>query len=408
MERYTDEKNPETVYLIEEEVELQQPKPKRPLWRRCIRGFLTMAGIWMVFTAFAPVFRGNFGCHRHRRPHDIEIIPPSANPDMPPPNMDIDFAEGDNYYGEPEDPFKVPVEHYTFDASIRNFYIKQDSFHRPSRIEVVGNLIVESSDKASNISAYFKFDVSDKYLRKELIIQPAKDGIVFKLDPFSPVTSGKVNATVHLVIPKRKDYNLDSLHVSTISLPIWIKNSFTTTVNSTSFSTVAGTITAFGKSSDKTALDINNLRLHTISGNIAGEFPLNHALALETTNGDIVADVVSSDRPEEIGWLKTASVNGDHKIRFISQLNPRPLYSKHTSVSGDISVVYPEDWQGGLNLKSTSGHIEVDGKGTKVVKKDKSAAGRFWKVIKGDGKSRGSIATVSGKIDVFIGEEDKE
>ncbi|KAK6350463.1 hypothetical protein TWF718_003654 [Orbilia javanica] len=398
MERYTDEKDPETVYLIEEEVEFQPPKPKRPLWRRCIRIFLTVAGLWMVFTTFAPIFRSGFGCHRNHRPNNVDIIPPA--PEMPPPDMDIDFTE--------EPTFKVPVEHYTFDASLRKFYIKQESFHKPSRVKVVGNLIVRSCEKASNISAHFKFDVSDSALRKELVIQPAKDGIVFKLDPFSPVSTGKVNATIFLVIPKNKDYDLDSLHVSTIQLPIWIKDSFTTPINSTSFSTVAGTITSFGKSSDKTALDVNNLRLHTVSGNIAGEFPLNHALALETTNGDIIANIASSDLPEQIGWLKTSSVNGNHKIKFISQLNPRPLYSNHQSVSGDISVVYPEDWQGGLKLKSTSGHIEVDGRGTKVVKKDKSLVGRFWKVIKGDGKSRGSIATVSGKIDVFIGEKIKE
>ncbi|KAK6362293.1 hypothetical protein TWF730_005989 [Orbilia blumenaviensis] len=395
MERYTDEKDPEAVYLIEEEVEIRQPKPKRPFWRRCLRFGLALVGLWMVFGAFEPVFRRGFGCHRHRRPHDI--IPPPE--DMPQPNMDIDFVA--------ENPTKkVPVEHFTFDASLKNFYIKQESFHKPSRVHVVGNLIVHACDKADNISAHFKFEVSDSSLRKELVIQPAKDGISFKLDPFSPVSTGKVNATVFLVIPKKKDYDLDTLRVSTIQLPIWIKNSFTTKVNTTSFSTVSGTITSFGKSSDENALDINNLRVHTVSGNIAGEFPLNHALDLETTNGDIVADIVSSDLREQIGWLKTSSVKGDHKIKFASRLNPRPLYSKHKSVSGDISVLYPEDWQGGLKLKTTSGHIEVDGKGTKVVKKDKSLVGRFWKVIKGDGKSRGSIATVSGKIDVFVGEKD--
>lgn len=415
MERYTDEKNPdpETVYLIEE-VEVQQPKPKRPWWRRCLRVFFAIAGIWMILGAFEPVFRRGFGCHRrhhgHRRPHDI--MPPE--PEMPsldvpeldvsPPNMDIDF--NDDIIEDPER--KVPREHYTFPRSLKTFYIKQESFHKPSRIQVVGNMIVHASDKAENISAYFKFDVSDSRLRREIVIQPERDGIVFKLDPFSPVSTGKINATVTLVIPKMNDYKLDTLRVNTIQLPIWIKDSFTTRINATSFSTVAGKITAFGKSSDKTMMDINNLRMHTVNGHIAGEFPLNHALALETTNGRIDANIVSCDLPEKIGWLKTSSVNGDHKIKFIGRLHPRPMYSKHMSVSGDISVVYPEDWQGGLKLKSTSGHIEVDGKGTKVVRKDKSSTGRFWKVIKGDGKSRGSIATVSGKIDVFVGEEDEK
>lgn len=398
MERYTDEKHdPESVYLIQE-VELQppMPKPKRPLWRRCIRVFLFVTGLWLVLGTVVPNFSRGFSCHKQR--HQSGMAP--SVPEMPQPNMEVDFTE--------DPPSKLPVEHYTFPASLKNFYIKQESFHTPSRLQVVGNFIVHACDKASNISAHFQIEVSDPSIRKDLLIQPTKDGIIFKLDPFSPLTTGKVNATVFLVIPTKKDYKLDSLHVNTIQLPIWIKNTFTTTINSTSFSTVDGTITSFGKSADKNALDINNLRLHTVSGNIAGEFPLNNALALETTNGDIVADIVSSDIPEHIGWFKTSSVSGDHKIKFVSQLNPRPLYSKHKSVSGDISVLYPEDWQGWFKLKSTSGHIVVGGKGTKIVKKNKGLVGRFWKVVKGSGKSSGSIATVSGKIDVFIGEEDDE
>jgi len=302
----------------------------------------------------------------------------------------------------------IPMEHYTFSPDLKNFWIEQDSFHLPTRTNVIGNLIVHSCDKAEKISAHFKFELSDPATRSDITIEPHDDGIRFKLDPVS-ISRQTVNATIFLVLPKSKDYELEELRVSTINLPIWIKDTVTTKINATDISAVSGTVTNYGKAADKNALDINNLRIKTVSGSIIGEFPLNHALDLETTSGSIHADVVSANLKEEIGYLKSSTVSGDHKINFISKLNPRPLYSKHNSVSGDVEVTYPEDWQGGLKLKSTSGHIVVAGKGTRIDKKESSPVGRFWKVVKGAGKSKGSISTISGKIDILIGEEeDKE
>ncbi|KAF3925831.1 hypothetical protein ABW20_dc0102885 [Dactylellina cionopaga] len=390
MERYTDEKHPDVIYEIES-LEFQQPKPKRPLWRRIARVLLTIGAVFTVLHLFKPVMHMRHKCHKHQHSHPPQdVIPP----------MDLDIYEG-GHHG------KFPVEHYTFPADLKTFYIKQESFPGISRINVIGNMIVHSCDKAQNISAHFKFELSDSELRSRLSIEPHKNGLVFKLNPLSLVKE-TVNATVFLVIPKSDEYNLEELTVSTISLPIWIKDTFTTKVDTLRVSTVSGPITAFGKSEDDKLMDVNSVRLKTVNGLIHGEFPLNHALDLETTSGDITADVVSANREEEAGYFKTSSVSGDHTLKFISKLNPRPLYSTHRSVSGDIKIDYPEDWQGDLKLKTTSGHIEVEGKGTDVIKKEKGPVGRFWKVIKGVGKSKGSVATVSGKIDILIGEKEDD
>lgn len=394
MERYTDEKHPETVYQVIDVVERQQPKPKRPVWRRALRVLLTCGAIFFFWCTFVPhlhVMRHRCNSHRNHL----------SNPgyDVQPPfEMDKNFSADDD---------ETPIEHYTFPSDLKSFWIKQDSFLGPTRTQVTGNLIVHSCSKAKNISAHFKFELSDPSLRSSIVVEPHEDGILFKLDPFSLLRK-TVNATIFLVIPKGDDYSLDSLRVGTVELPIRIKDTVTTKIDTSEFSTVSAPIASYGKAKDEKGLDIHSLKLKTVSGNIKGEFPLNHALDLETTSGDIIVDIVSSDLPEEIGWLKTSTVSGVHDITFVSKLNPRPLYSTHHSVSGEIGITYPEDWQGGLKLKTTSGHIDVEGKGTEVVKKKTDPVGRFWKVVKGEGKSKGSISTVSGKIDLLIGEKEDD
>jgi len=303
---------------------------------------------------------------------------------------------------------KVPLQHFTFSPDIKNFWIKQDSFHGFTRTKVIGNVIVHSCDKASNISAHFNIEATDDELRSQVSIIPKEDGIQFKLNPFS-LAKQTVNATIWIVIPKASDYELEDLRISTVQLNVWLKDSLTTKINSTYVSSVDGDINALGKSTDGKGLNVNNLKAKTVSSDISGEFPLHHALALETTSGKIDAAVNSADLEEETAWLKTKSVSGSTNIKFISNLHPRPLYSSHHSVSGDLSVEYPEDWQGGLKIETTSGHIDVEGKGTEIVKKEKDIVGKFWKVIKGDGKSKGFLGTVSGKIRILIGEvEDEE
>ncbi|KAK6349468.1 hypothetical protein TWF696_005752 [Orbilia brochopaga] len=396
-ERYTDEKHPEGVYHVEV-LEPVPSKPKRPLWRRLVRILLTVGAVFMVWSTLAPVF--SYRCHRNK--HDMHAHP---QPEFSQP-MDMDSSIG--FVHEPDsDKPGAPVEHYTFAADIKSFWLKQENFPNPfpSRTHVIGKVIVHSCPKAENISTHVRFTLSDPSLRENIVVEPHNDGILFKLDPFS-ATPARINATIVVVVPKSDKYELERVSAKTIQLPVFLKDTFTTKINTTSIETVSGNVFSFGKSADKTALDINNLHIGTVSGGIHGEFPLNHALDLHSTSGLITASVVSSNLEEETGYIRTDSVSGNHDVTFLGKLHPRPLYSKHRSVSGDIAVHYPSDWQGGLELKTTSGHISVHGKGTKVVKKEKGIVGRFWEVIKGDGKSKGSLSTVSGRIKVVVGKNE--
>ncbi|KAF3936197.1 hypothetical protein ABW19_dt0203770 [Dactylella cylindrospora] len=391
MERYTDvvdEKHPLVYRVIELE---ERPKPKRPLWRRFVRVILTILVLGMVWSTVAPFLYRN--CSKLRDLVPEHPIPPYLSLDLIPLDSETDPAMSD-----------IPLQHYTFSRDLKSFWLRQDSFHGITRTEVVGNVIVHSCEKASNISAHFKFEVSDDSLLDKIEVIPRNDGILFKLDPFS-IVQQTVNATIWLVIPKGGKYDLDGLRIGTTQLNIWLKDTFTTPVNSSYISSVSGSVTSFGRAAKDTGLEINNLEVSTVSGEIRGEYPLNHALSLGSTSGDIDAEIASAFLEEEKAWFKTGTVSGSTTARFVSDLHTRPLYSKHNSVSGDVTLYYPEDWQGGLKLETTSGNIDVEGKGTTIVKKEKDIVGKYWKVLKGDGKSRGFIGTVSGAIKVIIGDE---
>ncbi|KAF3915591.1 hypothetical protein ABW21_db0207035 [Orbilia brochopaga] len=389
-ERYTDEKHPEgVVYHVE--VAEPAPKPKRPLWRRIVRTLLTVGAIFMVWSTLAPVF--TYRCHRNK--HDLNKNPPSEfSQSMDDVDTNIAFIQDDSP--------TVPPEYYSFSPDLKSFWLRQESILTiPTKTQVVGKVIVHACPKAANISAYVSFVLSDPSLRNGIIVDPRDDGIIFKLNPFS-VKDQTVNATIVLVVPKSDSYSLDYFSAHTIQLPIYLKETFTTAVNTTRLASVSGNIFSFGKAADNTALNVNNVQITSVSGSINGEYPLYHALDLASTYGTITASVVSANLKEQTGFIKTNSVSGNTNINFLGKLNPRPLISKHTSVTGDINVTYPSDWQGGLQLTTTSGKITVHGKGTKVVQKKHK--GSFWRIIKGNGKSKGTFSSVSGKINVLVGQ----
>jgi len=290
---------------------------------------------------------------------------------------------------------------YDYADGADNFWIKQgtqSSF--PTLTEVYGKVVVASCSKASNISVHFKIAASDDRLAKKVTITPKHDGIWFAADIASLVRQ-HINVTAFVVIPHSHKYSLNKLRLSTHELDIHFAPSFTTAINSTYASTVSGSIRAHGTGSN--VLDSKHLLARSTIGNISGEYPLEYDLALETTSGNINVTVNSERLKETIGHFRTMTLSGNTTAEFSSHLHPRPLYSKHKSVSGSVHLYYPVDWQGGLTIETTSGEIDVYGEGTMVVRKEKGVTGKLWEVVKGYGKSKGSISTVSGAIDVGIG-----
>lgn len=95
--------------------------------------------------------------------------------------------------------------------------------------------------------------------------------------------------------------------------------------------------------------------------------------------------------------------------------NPAPLrclHGAHSTVSGDVRLRHPGSWEGDIALSSKSGLLTVGGEGVRLIK-----AGSEWPGVnksllarKGEEGKGGRIRvqTLSGDIDVWIGEKGRE
>lgn len=362
------------VYEVEPLLESDAPQPQRPVWRRFLRVLITMGAFFMIFSTF-----GSMMPHCSRK-HANHL-----------PNM----HDGANVATKPK-------THFTFPSDLSDFKIKQESQSAlPTRTQVYGKVVVGSCPKAENISVYFDIHVSDDGLWEKIKIEPRENGIFFSADATSIVKQA-VNITAYVVVPSSKKYKLKTFQVETRELNIKLSPSFKTVVNGTYFETISGNISSYGKNNMDIVLS-PYLSAKSVSGSIFGRFGLGKTLDLESGSGMVAVNITSAPFNEVDGKLTTKTISGGNYVTFGSILHPRPLISTHISVSGNVKVHYPEDWQGSAKLESTTGHIGVYGEGTSIVKKKNGATGRFYKAIKGVGKSKAYFGTVSGDIVLAVG-----
>lgn len=215
-------------------------------------------------------------------------------------------------------------------------------------------------------------------------------------------------------------------------------------------------------------------RVASASGDISGSYFLGSTGSLKSTSGEINAKILPvipyspSTDPDDAPktQLETWSVSGDHKLEildpvFISLLpsnkhdqhrSPEPyipigdddpyqnivppnldqdvvledrslgarkrhaakrwrtLTATHQTTSAEISVRYPEAWEGTVSGKTMSGDIDVKGKDLKIISSKKGWA--FKELLAGKGvskKGEGSSVTMSGissDLKFTVGEEE--
>lgn len=131
---------------------------------------------------------------------------------------------------------------------------------------------------------------------------------------------------------------MNSFVTKTTGLNIHLLDSFNTIVNESSFESVSGNITSYGGKMD--ILYAPCFEAKSVSGNIYGRFGLGKELKLETASGHIKANVSSAPFHEVKAKLKTRTVSGNNTVFFATELNERPLISKHSSVSGPVYIDY--------------------------------------------------------------------
>lgn len=154
-------------------------------------------------------------------------------------------------------------------------------------------------------------------------------------------------------------------------------------------------------------------RVETTSASIHGEFILGELTSLHSTSGTIQAQLLPFFDRKQRSTMHTNTRSGSTKLRVLQPYahpgedwtNNHSVH-KSSSTSGSIDILYPDEWSGMIDEESTSGSLNVRGKGVKVITDGgKSPAYRHLIAQKGYGGGEMSIKTTSASIRVKFGEE---
>jgi DUF4097 and DUF4098 domain-containing protein YvlB len=152
-------------------------------------------------------------------------------------------------------------------------------------------------------------------------------------------------------------------------------------------------------------------RLETVSSSIRGEYIAGSSTSVHSVSGDIDAHLLPFYTDDQPNNIHTDSGSGRTNLNVLPPYfeNSWPSHaSEHrsTSTSGSIGVVYPQLWEGSIDGRTTSGTISIKGRGVKIIN-DESFGPVLKHVVarKGSGSGHMGFKTVSGNIDVRVGDD---
>jgi hypothetical protein len=79
------------------------------------------------------------------------------------------------------------------------------------------------------------------------------------------------------------------------------------------------------------------------------------------------------------------------------------LTSTHKTISGAITLTYPQEWEGHLDGNTLSGALHLQGKDLQLIDQVTEPGKNHVEARKGKGSSELTFATISGGCDVRIG-----
>jgi DUF4097 and DUF4098 domain-containing protein YvlB len=148
--------------------------------------------------------------------------------------------------------------------------------------------------------------------------------------------------------------------------------------------------------------------INSTAGSIDGTFIHGTKTELSSVAGGINVDLLpySSDS----STLTTNSIDGKTEMSLRAPYKtPKTamgkLMSKHTSVSGSISLTYPQEWEGHLQGQSVSGTLHVQGRDLELIRQEERPGLNRVEAKKGSGGSTMVFNTVNGGCDVSVGKK---
>lgn len=154
-------------------------------------------------------------------------------------------------------------------------------------------------------------------------------------------------------------------------------------------------------------------RVETTSASIHGDYILGELTSIHSISGSIQAQLLPFFDRRQRSTMHTDTRSGSTKLRVLQPYahpgedwtNDHSVH-KSSSTSGSIDILYPDEWSGMIDEESTSGSMNLKGKGVKVITDGrKTPAYRHLLAQKGYGSGDMSVKTTSGSIKVRFGEE---
>ncbi|KAH6605021.1 hypothetical protein Trco_006728 [Trichoderma cornu-damae] len=340
---------------------------REPLWRRIQtstgssttrRKVRTVLGVLVILSIIMALFGGSLGVHNRKKPGIIDKSPVKAPPHDSPPGMS--WPPNNGCLGEPRKSSKIN-EAISFGNGKRLSIvqtIERDGGNRRGRTpHVYGEVVLQPVDASSagNIVLEVIANDQDLHVASEFDKVGQRFQVVIPrlVDWSEPRWQPCIQVRITVLIPR--EAQLESLYVEAVHLHVAIKDGLVlSSATDAQIKTVSGDVTT-GRTSGGVApytLASRSIVIDTVSGDVAGWFPLYDLLKIHTVSGQIKVDIApkpSSDKRPEQAVLNIESVSGGIKAL-------EPVSNDYGNSRDDM--LPPRDYVVGLS--SGSGHITAD------------------------------------------------
>lgn len=144
--------------------------------------------------------------------------------------------------------------------------------------------------------------------------------------------------------------------------------------------------------------------LRSLNGGIDATLLHGSYTSLRSVNGRINADLYPYGHNNSRTDISTHCKSGSTDITVHSSLSHpadpiKNLYSEHHGLSGGVSLWYPAQWQGTIKGSTSSGSIDLEWEGIKVIRDEKKGwVKRTVEAVRGEGQSQMKFSSLSGSL----------
>jgi len=147
--------------------------------------------------------------------------------------------------------------------------------------------------------------------------------------------------------------------------------------------------------------------INSTVGSVDGTFIHGSKTDIKSVAGSINVDLLPFSTGDSESLLTTSTTDGQTIINMRSPYNGgtalSKLVSNHSSVSGQLNITYPQEWEGHLEGQSMTGKLHLQGKDLELIQQVERPGFSMVEAKKGNGKSTMVFKTVVGAVNIKVG-----